>query len=249
MSVVNILQIGKAKSRKRGTLKIIETMVNDFLLEMCLRTWKLHPLYQGDLQYCVESRGYRKDTHGPGYRVTDVRMIGAPNRGIHNITPEKVKKLLEDLVLGNGPGGSCWPDDLLGEWLDDPDLATSETLEIELYNYASLTTGKQPRLEASAKASGEIDNSWFSIGVPRQEPGPAVPSIGADTLWSHDFPPNSDHLNFDQEMTTLCCQVNPNYLIPDVIAIIIFFFINFDITIGTPFGTILYMHYNPHHEH
>jgi hypothetical protein len=91
MSALNILQIGKAKSRKRGALKIIETMVNEFLLKMCLRTWKLHPLYQGDLENCVESRGYRKDKHGPGYRVTDVRMIGAPNRGIHNITPEKIK--------------------------------------------------------------------------------------------------------------------------------------------------------------
>jgi len=189
MSAFNILQIGKAKSRKRGTLKLIETMVNDFLLKMCLRTWKLHPLYEGDLENCVESRGYRKDTKGPEYRVTDVRMIGAPNRGIHNITPEKVKQLLEDLVLGNGLGGINWPDDLLGEWLDDPDLATSETLEIESYNYASLTTGKQPRLEASAKASEEIDNNWFSIGVSRQEHGPSVPLIDADT-WSQEFLPN-----------------------------------------------------------
>ena len=89
---------------------------------------------------------------------------------------------------------------------------------MELYNYASLTTGKQPRLEASAKASGEIGNIWFS---PRQEPGASVPPIDPDTFWSHEFPPHLDHQSYDQEITTMCCQVHPNYFIPVVIDILI----------------------------
>ena len=181
-------------------------MVNDFLLDMCLKIWKNNPLYQGGLEHIVDSRGYRRDTHGPGYRVTDVRMLGAPNRGDHNITKEAVKHLLEDLLLGNGPCGQSWPEDVLGDWINDPDVQNSETLEIELYNFASLTAGIAPRLEASSKASGEIDNSWFSVGIPRNEVGAAPTSIDASVLWGHDeFPPVLEHLKYDQEMITFCC--------------------------------------------
>ena len=78
----------------------------------------------------AESRGFRKDTHGPGYWVTDVRMIGAHNRECRNITLGNCKRLLEDLVWGDGPCGSCCSKDLFGEWFNDPDLVNSETSDI-----------------------------------------------------------------------------------------------------------------------
>jgi hypothetical protein len=85
-----------------------------------MRLWKMHPLYQGGLDHVPESRGYRKDKHRRGYRETDVRMMGGPNRGDQIMTHNQVKQLLEHLILGKSPYVECWSDDMLGDWVNDP---------------------------------------------------------------------------------------------------------------------------------
>jgi hypothetical protein len=147
----------------------------------------------------------------------NTRMMGAPNRGDQIMNPNKAKLLLEDLILGKGPDGGCWPDDMLGDWVNDPDIGRSISVEIKFYDFASLTSGTSPRLEVSSKAYGEIDDNWFSIGIPREEPSAPLSPMDANTLWSHDFRPVLDHLLFDQEMTTLRCRVNSKLLLPNYI--------------------------------
>ena len=70
--------------------------------------------------------------------------------------------------MGKDPGGGCWLDDMLGDWVNAPDIGRSKSVEIEFYDFASLTSGIAPRLEVSSKVSGKIDNSWFSKGIPRE---------------------------------------------------------------------------------
>ena len=90
-------------------------------------------------------------------------------------------------------------------------------MKIEFYDFESLTSGTAPRLEDSSKAFGEIDNNWFSIGIPREEHGALLSPMDANTFWSHDFPPVFDHLLFNQKRTNFCCQVNSELVLGNYI--------------------------------
>ena len=73
-----------------------------------------------------------------------------------------VAKLLEELLLGDGLFVQ-WPEELLGEWINDVQVAQFEELGINLHLYASLTKNSLPRLEVIWNVSWEIENSVFSI--------------------------------------------------------------------------------------
>ena len=69
-------------------------------------------------------------------------MLGVSRR--YNV--EAVGKLLEELLLGDGPSGQ-WHAELLGEWIHDVQVTQFEELGIKLHSYASLTKDSLPWLE------------------------------------------------------------------------------------------------------
>lgn len=122
-----------------------------------------------------------------------------------------VLKLLEDLLVGKGPFGR-WPEEHLGEWLNDVHVTQFEEVQIALYSYVSLTKEVTPRLETRDHASGEIDNSMFSIqfprsGVHRKDEGfPEAYPTGM--LYDEtEFPPVLQHHQDDHHHRVFCCQV------------------------------------------
>jgi hypothetical protein len=56
---------------------------------------------------------------------------------------EVVAKLLEELLVGDGPFGQ-WPEELLGEWINDVQVTQFEELGINLHSYASIFDKGQP---------------------------------------------------------------------------------------------------------
>ena len=198
----------------RGTVRIAETMVNDLLLEMGIRKWKQSDLYQPVDDDNIARGHLRRDPHAMGSGHTELRMLGAPAlTRKHGVSVERACRLIEELLKEEGPGMAyCrWPAAALGEWKDDPDLREypEGTLSIELYSHAALTSGNLPRLEATSKAAGEINNSFFSIGLDRRTIDEAPEQQGQDVMWSLEhFPPVMEHLMFDNLYYTFCCQVS-----------------------------------------
>ncbi len=128
---------------------------------------------------------------------------------------EVVAKLLEELFLGDDPFGQ-WPEELLGEWINDVQVTQFEELGINLYAYASLTKDSLPRLETIWNLSGEIDNPVFSIILPR--PDTDRDSFFKQIYWQavnhvHEFAPWVQHLIYDHNLRLFCCHVSVNLCI------------------------------------
>ena len=72
--------VGKQKKGKRGSIKILQTMVNDLRMEMKVKWWKSQGLFQplvaagGD-----ERKKFKRDCLGDGPAgPSNIRMFGAP---------------------------------------------------------------------------------------------------------------------------------------------------------------------------
>ena len=213
--MVFISQIGKQKKGKRGSIKILQTMVNDLRMEMKVRWWKSQDLFQplvaagGD-----ERKKFKRDCHGDGPAgPSNIRMLGAPKVcGEGTFTEVAVAQLLEELLVGDGPLGQ-WPEEFLGEWLDDVQVTHFEELEINLFSYASFTTDGIPRLETIDNVSGEIDNSFFCIKLPRPDADfdAFCDQLDLNVIYDvDDFAPWSQHLIDDHCFRYFCCQVGVN---------------------------------------
>ena len=104
--MVFISQVGKQKKGKRGSIKILQTMVNDLRMEIKVRWWKSQDLFQplvaagGD-----ERKKFKRDCLGDGPAgPSNIRMLGAPKVcGEGKFTEVAVAQLLEELLVGDGP--------------------------------------------------------------------------------------------------------------------------------------------------
>jgi len=128
---------------------------------------------------------------------------------------EVVAKLLEELLLGDGPFGQ-WPEELIDEWINDVQVTPFEELGINLQSYASLTKDNLPWLETIWNVYEEIDNSVFSIRLPRS--GTDRDSLFKHIDWQavshvHEFAPLAQHLIDDPDFRPFCCQVSVNLCI------------------------------------
>ena len=189
----------------------MQTMVNDLVTEMKIRWWKSQDLYQPIFDGGDERTKFKRDRQGDGPTgPSHIRMLGVSRRCCEDTnTMEDVAKLLEELLLGDGPFGQ-WPEELLGEWINDVNVTQFEEMVINLHSYASLTKDNLPRLETIWNVSGEIDNSFFSIELPR--PDSDLDSIFKQIDWQavnhiHEFAPWPQHLVDDQNLRSFCCQV------------------------------------------
>ena len=195
----------------------MQTMVNDLITKMKIIWWKSQDLYQPIFVGGDERSKFMRDRQGDGPTwPSDIRMLGVSRRCCEDpYTVEVVAKLLEELLLGDGPFGQ-WPEKLLGEWIKDVHVTQFEELGINLHSYASLTKNNLPRLETIWNVSGEIDNSVFSIRLPRPDTDrdsflkqidwPAVNHV-------HEFAPWAQHLIDDHTLPSICCQVSFNLCI------------------------------------
>lgn len=112
-------------------------------------------------------------------------------------------------------GEGRWPQELLEGWEDVDEIRDLPGFLLELHSMAALTTGKLPRLEAAAMASGEIANCYFVIALPRSEehkheldPYPEPEDIPNEELWCPDeFPRDPIKLKHDYHYVDVCCQV------------------------------------------
>ena len=114
--------------------------------------------------------------------------------------------------VGDGPLGQ-WREEFLGEWLDDVQVAHFEELEIKLHSYASFTTDGIPRLETIDNVSGEIDNSFFCIKLPRPDADfdAFCDQLDLNVIYNvDDFAPWSQHLIDDHCFRFFSCQVGVN---------------------------------------
>ena len=158
------------EERKTGEAQDYTNMVNDLMTEMKIRWWKSQDLYQPIFDGGDERTKFNCDRQGDGpTRPSHIRMLGVSRWCCEDTyTAEDVAKLLEELLLGDGPDGQ-WPGELLGEWINDAQVTQLEELGIYLHSYASLTKDSLPRLDTIWNLSGEIDNSVFSIQSPRPD--------------------------------------------------------------------------------
>jgi hypothetical protein len=111
---------------------------------------------------------------------------------------------------------NAWPEELLGDWINDVHVTQFEELGINLHSYASLTKDILLRLETIWNVSREIDNSVFSIRLPR--PDANRDSFLKQIDWQavnpvHDFAPWAQHLTDDNTLRSFCCQVSVNLCI------------------------------------
>ncbi len=177
----------------------MQTMVNDLMTEMKIRWWKSQDLYQPIFHGGDERTKFKRGRQGDGPTgPSHIRMLGAPRRCCEDTyIVEVVVKLLEELLLGDGPFGQ-WPKDLLGEWINDVHVTKVEELRINLHSYTLLTKDSLPRLETIWNVSGEIDNSVFSTRLlPR--PDTDRDSFFKQIDWQavnhvHEFAPWAQHL-------------------------------------------------------
>jgi hypothetical protein len=141
-------------------------------------------------------------------------MLGVSRRCCEDTyTREDVAKLLEELLLEDGPFRQ-WPEELLGEWINDVQITQFEELGINLHSYASyafLTKDSLPWLETIWNVFGEIDNFVFSIILPR--PDTDRDSFFKHIDWQvvnhvHEFAPWVQHLIDDHNLRLFCCQVS-----------------------------------------
>jgi hypothetical protein len=101
-------QIGKPKKGKRESIKIMQTMVDDLMTEMKIRWWKSENLYQPILDGGDERTEFKRDRQGDGpASPSHIRMLGVSRRCCEDTyIVEAVEKLLEELLLGDGPFGN-----------------------------------------------------------------------------------------------------------------------------------------------
>ena len=149
---------------------MMQTMVNDLKTEMKNRWWKSQDLYKPRVVRGDEGTKFKCDRHGGGPPgPSNILILGVSRRCCEeSFTVEAVANILEELLSGDGPLGQ-WYGTVLGEWINDVHVAHFEELEITLDSYASLSKGSQPWLETISNVSGEIDNSAFSIQLPRMD--------------------------------------------------------------------------------
>ena len=85
----------------------MQTMVNDIMTEMKIRWWKSHDLYQPIFDVREEQTKFKRDRQGDGPPgPSQIRMLGFSRRCCEDTyTVEDVAKLLEELLLGDGPFG------------------------------------------------------------------------------------------------------------------------------------------------
>ncbi len=113
--MVFISQSVKSKKGKRGSIKILQTMVNDLMMDMKVRWWKSQDLFQplvaagGD-----ERKKFKRDRHGDRPDgPSNIRMLRAPKVCCEGtFTEVAVAQLLEELLVGDGPLGQ-WPEEFL----------------------------------------------------------------------------------------------------------------------------------------
>ena len=192
----------------------MQTMVTELRTEMKIRWWKSRDLYQpifdgGDERTKFKRDRQRDEPAGPSH----IRMLGFSRRCCEDTyTVEVAEKLLKELLLGVGPFGQ-WPEELLGEWINDVHVTNFEELRIHLYSYASLTKDSLPRLETIWNVSREIDSSVFSNELPRSDSD--LDSFVKQIDWQavnciHEFAPSAQHLITDHCLKSLCCQGSVN---------------------------------------
>ena len=179
------------------------------MTEMQIRWWKSQDLYQPIFDGGDEGTKFKRDSQGDGPTgPSHIRMLGVLRRCCEDTyTVEVVAKLLEELLLGDGPFGQ-WPEELLGEWINDVQATQFEELGINLHSYESLIKDSLPRLETIWNVSGEIDNFVFSIQLPR--PDSYLDSFAKQIDWQavnhvHEFAPWPQHLIDDHYFRTICC--------------------------------------------
>jgi hypothetical protein len=85
----------------------MQTMVNDLMTEMKIRWWKIQDLYQPIFDGRDERTKFKRDRQGDKLAwPSHIRMRGVSRRcceDTYNV--EAVAKLLEELLLGDGPFG------------------------------------------------------------------------------------------------------------------------------------------------
>ena len=125
------------------------------MTEMKIRWWKSQNLYQPLFDGGDERTKFKRDRQGDGPPgPSHIRMLGVSRRCCDDAyTMEVVAKLLEEILLGDGPFGQ-WPEEI-----NDVQVTQLEKLGINLQSYASLTKDIPPRLETIWNVFGEIDNS------------------------------------------------------------------------------------------
>jgi hypothetical protein len=86
-------------------------------------------LYQPLLNGGDERAKFKRDRQRDGAAMpSHIRMLGDSRRCCENsYTVEAVAKLLGELLLGDGPFGQ-WPEELLGEWINDVHVTHFEEL-------------------------------------------------------------------------------------------------------------------------
>jgi hypothetical protein len=202
----------------------MQTMVNDIRTEMKIRWWKSHELYQPISDGRGEGTKFKRDRQGDGPAgPSRIRMLGVPRRCCEDTyTVEAVAKLLEELLIGDSPFGQ-WPEELLGEWINDVHVTQFEELGVHLHSYVSLTKDTFPRLETIWNVSGEIDNSFFTIRLPRSDSD--LVSFVAQIDWEavnrvQEFATPAQHLITDHEFRSFCCQVSTYQLCVQVCVVL-----------------------------
>jgi hypothetical protein len=126
----------------------MQTMVNDLMTEMKIRWKKIQDLYQPIFDGGDKRTQFKRNLQGDGPAwPSHIRMLRVSRRCCETTyIVEVVAKLLEELLLGDGSFGQ-WPEELLGEWINDVQVTQFEELGINIHSYASLTTDNLPRLE------------------------------------------------------------------------------------------------------
>lgn len=212
------MQVGVAKSGKRSSTKIVETMVNDYLLKEKWLEHRHHELYQPrecELLGYVDADGRQlcPDGYGPGGRDTGVRMLGAPSRRrLHNVDTDDIKEVLARQLryAAQNPTNTTWPRQVLQGWNDQ---AVMQCI-MELHSYASVSYDKERKLDAAVKRSGDIDNSWFSVSMPRSAedkselPLPPTEIPYEELTSTVEIPRDLEKMKFDYDNQTIFCQVS-----------------------------------------
>jgi hypothetical protein len=93
-----------------------------------------------------EGTKFKCDRHGDGPPwLSNIRILTFVRRCCEDsFTLEAVDKLLEKLLLGDGPLGQR-PETVLVKWINDVHVTHFEELEITLHSYASSSKGSQPQ--------------------------------------------------------------------------------------------------------
>ena len=97
----------EVQERQTGSINILQTMVNYLKTEMKFRRWKSQDLYKPLLEGGDERIKFDRDRQGDGKAgPSHIRMLGVSRRCCKDsYIVEAVEKILEELLLGDGPFG------------------------------------------------------------------------------------------------------------------------------------------------